>query len=87
MRSSLTGVGLKLNEMDLVSNGVLLRDGKGEHTLRQRGEGQVETHRKTRQRLDLYKPRIASNHQRKEAWNGFFLRAPRRSTDSELLAP
>jgi len=66
MRSSSTGVGLKLNDMDLVSNSVLLRDGKGEHTLRQRGEGHVETHRKTRQRLDLYKPRIASNHQRKE---------------------
>lgn len=66
MRSSSTGVGLKSNDVDRVSNDVLLRDGKGERTQRQRGEGHVETHRKTRQRLDVYQPRIASSHQREE---------------------
>lgn len=42
MRSSLIRVGPKFNDMDLVSNGVLLRERK-EHTRRQKGKGHVNT--------------------------------------------
>lgn len=85
MRSSPTGVGLKPNDVDRVSNDVLLRDGKRERTLRQRGEGHVETHRKTRWRLDVYQPKMASSQQREE--RGMERILPQRLQRERTLTP